>query len=501
MSSRTVRLYLLSGLLFVGSGLASGSLAWSYLYASSIDEKPEGGYRIVRTADGFYPEKLTIVLGESVTFVADVGEQYWPASNVHPSHTIYPEFDPGRPLEPHEVWTFTFERAGTWRFHDHLAANFEGVITVLDASGSAPRQPVRVSDCERVTSQEKQGCWDNLLAHVMRAEGFKEAFALFVRLYETEPDVPKACHGWGHVLGKVAYELYRSGERFDLPSEASYCGYGFYHGFLEELVGETGDAKSAYQFCQTMRSQGFRDGIAYDNCIHGIGHGGAASIIEEPIMWGKYEAAIARGASLCRSFTDDPLELRNCFDGVFNEMVLALWSGEYGLSTERDLDRGDPLALCHAQPRELRTSCYFEYMGIFEHLFDGDLAHASSFVVADIPDTSDAKIAIRKLAADFMQSAIVRDSFAPEISACEALEDTLEVECFNGIGIGFIAHGEPNREYVKALAFCGSNLLPERHVSTCFERMLWYFRETYDADIFADVCTHTPPAYQTLCSP
>lgn len=93
---------------------------------------PADSITITLTKDGFVPDTLTIKKGQKVTFVTTTGSMFWPASNLHPSHLLYPEFDPLNPIAPDQVWTFTFEKVGEWKFHDHLAPYFTGVITVTE---------------------------------------------------------------------------------------------------------------------------------------------------------------------------------------------------------------------------------------------------------------------------------------------------------------------------------------------------------------------------------
>ncbi len=71
---------------------------------------------------GFLPANITIKLGDTVTFVNKDTKNHQPASAPHPAHTDYPEFDPKNPIEPGQSWSFTFNKAGTWKFHDHLNA-------------------------------------------------------------------------------------------------------------------------------------------------------------------------------------------------------------------------------------------------------------------------------------------------------------------------------------------------------------------------------------------
>ncbi len=86
-------------------------------------------HHIVRIHDGsFEPAELTIKTGETVLFLNKGNEQHWPASNIHPTHGIYPEFDPQVSFGPNEFWSFTFDKAGNWRYHDHLFPEMKGVI-------------------------------------------------------------------------------------------------------------------------------------------------------------------------------------------------------------------------------------------------------------------------------------------------------------------------------------------------------------------------------------
>lgn len=91
-----------------------------------------GDHVITLTPDGFSPAEITIARGETITFRTTTGKRFWPASNLHPSHAIYSDFDPKEPVAPDDSWSFTFDRAGEWRFHDHLAPYFTGTITVTE---------------------------------------------------------------------------------------------------------------------------------------------------------------------------------------------------------------------------------------------------------------------------------------------------------------------------------------------------------------------------------
>jgi len=91
-----------------------------------------GAQVITLTENGYEPSEVSIRKGETVTFKNTTGKLFWPASNLHPSHGIYPEFDPAEPIPADGMWSFTFEKSGEWKFHDHLAPYFTGVITVSE---------------------------------------------------------------------------------------------------------------------------------------------------------------------------------------------------------------------------------------------------------------------------------------------------------------------------------------------------------------------------------
>lgn len=90
--------------------------------------------------EGYEPREVHIRAGEAVQWVNTSTQGTWPASSVHPTHSIYPgksdsdclgsSFDSCRELQGGEKWTFTFLHPGEWRFHDHVHPSKTGVIYV-----------------------------------------------------------------------------------------------------------------------------------------------------------------------------------------------------------------------------------------------------------------------------------------------------------------------------------------------------------------------------------
>ena len=99
---------------------------------TTVKQTVQTSVHVVLKESGFDPREVTIIQGGTVTFSSTMGKPYRPASNLHPTHGLYPDFDPRRPLEPEEEWSFTFDRLGEHNFHDHIRSYFVGVIHVVE---------------------------------------------------------------------------------------------------------------------------------------------------------------------------------------------------------------------------------------------------------------------------------------------------------------------------------------------------------------------------------
>jgi len=95
--------------------------------------------------DKYVPMEVTIKQGETITFINKGKNDHWPASNIHPTHTIYPGsdirkcgtieekniFDACSGIKPGASYSFKFDQIGSWRFHDHLYPELHGTIIVV----------------------------------------------------------------------------------------------------------------------------------------------------------------------------------------------------------------------------------------------------------------------------------------------------------------------------------------------------------------------------------
>lgn len=85
--------------------------------------------KVTISATGFSPKTVTIKVGEAVTWTNSDSANHTVNSDPHPTHTIYPSLNLG-PIQPGTSKSLTFDKVGTYRYHDHLNPSLTGTVTV-----------------------------------------------------------------------------------------------------------------------------------------------------------------------------------------------------------------------------------------------------------------------------------------------------------------------------------------------------------------------------------
>jgi plastocyanin len=80
------------------------------------------------TGTSFSPNALTIQHGQTVTFTNNSTSSMWVASDPYPSDSNYPEFNESQGVLHGGVYSFTFDRIGSFSFHDELSPQIKGLI-------------------------------------------------------------------------------------------------------------------------------------------------------------------------------------------------------------------------------------------------------------------------------------------------------------------------------------------------------------------------------------
>lgn len=489
--SVTIGLVAAAGAVLVLGILPSGSPAPKLSAVPAVELREEG----------FVPATLVVRRGTTVTFSTARGKPFWPASDIHPTHSIYSEFDPRKPVEHGDSWTFQFDRAGEWRYHDHLAPGERGTIVVKDDTRAS-----RSGECqelERLDQATKQRCFSTFLADAMEQGGIAEAYVEFRRLYRADDQFAvDSCHWYAHVIGELAYAKYfKDGNigKVELPAETLYCGYGFYHGLFEHLFRDNPDTALVKNLCNDL---GERYGKELPRvrvaCYHAAGHGFVAEPRPASAAWGNPQKMVEPALRVCDTISDIPYEVRECREGAFN--VIANWSGtnDFGLSPP---GADDPFRLCRAQPkREWGRACYFEFSMRLNRVIKDDITVFYDRYVRDLGDEELGLLMIRTAAAAIMEDLIPRDDFAPVLSMCRGLPALYQRECLRGVILGFTAHGEPEREHVKASRFCSLRGLREDERQLCFNELVAILKSNYSSDVMKGICeSYIDERYRAQC--
>lgn len=462
-------------------------------FLATLLGKTHNSLAIVLTEEGFNPKKIIIQKGDTVIFTTTRQAAFWPASDLHPTHDIYSEFDPKQPVEPQRTWSFTFTKIGEWRYHDHLAPLFRGTITVIDGQKLPTEQQLSNIDtldqCKIENYGNKVKCWENALANLLVSEGLDTALGALALIFEKEPELSGDCHGLAHRLGEETYKLFSQNKKVTLSPKSSSCAYGFYHGFMETLLYATNDVVKARTFCDYADAE-LRDRTidARGACYHGIGHG-LVEDMTNPKVWGNAQAIAEPGLKTCKRVADDPHYLFRCVSGVFNALEIVSTQNKYGLS----LNQTDPFWICRKQKENYKEACFTQFLVAAINVAKSDFLKTVKFINT-IEENQYALPTLAGLAVERIR--LGHTDHKDTVMLCRSLELRFRVPCITGFAEGFLKYGPPQNEYKEAIRFCNSELLRETEKNACFERVLSILRIWYSVEKSAEICNTVDKKYQ-----
>lgn len=285
---------------------------------------------IKMTPQNFEPNNVAVDENSTVLFVNQDQVPRWPASNLHPTHELYPEFDPKKAISPGESWSFKTKKAGIWRYHDHLNPHLRGTIVVTPENEGKANATPYPSDIlgnirnffssltqklsllfrkEKTAMPEdfkKQGADKQFqtLTGFAKSKGADMAWSYLEEAFKEEAGSSGNIHDLAHLLGKLIYEEKGiSGIGVCKPNFA----FGCYHGLLDAAFKTNlDDLPIAEKGCEKL---GPVNSGPYGSCIHGIGHG-IASFHQTQNLEKALESC--NRLSLGQDF---------CYDGVFMEFA------------------------------------------------------------------------------------------------------------------------------------------------------------------------------------
>lgn len=321
----------------------------------------DGIHEIKLVKNGFEPSQLQIDQGEVVTFINNDETERWPASNIHPTHGIYPNFDPKRPIKLGEEWKFQFDKGGVFRFHDHLIPEFNGIITVSPTSVQ-PQSTKNIQEILQViikklyyliSPKSLENDLGNLNSIETASDPEKLNFWLqiiggkkYIQKMVADSDGGSSvdCHQEAHLVGRAAYELEGSGV---FQSMDYNCHSGFLHGAMEAFIATIGGKdlpKNVTSLCSS-----FKTDFTKFECLHGIGHGFTAYM----------DYDIPKALGLCKQLENDYAR-RSCFGGVFMENILVAEGRGANKGHSTKWVSEDPHFPCNALEKDylIQYECY-----------------------------------------------------------------------------------------------------------------------------------------------
>lgn len=438
------------------------------------------------TASGFEPSEITIDSDTTLMFENSDKVNRWPASDIHPTHDIYPDFDPTKAIKPGENWEFRPKRVGTFKFHDHLFPHIKGVLTIAgestEDSAAENVTPLNLQkEVDRATShgnlrlKNKNGSSDSYIRDQMdycfknggRDFCYKDLSYLLFYQYnlkdildllqknENYQGVFSRCHELTHYLSRLAYQKEKSiSAVYDQCS--SVCHGGCYHGVIEQFLADkklsiTNGSQINEEVPRACgRLQDYKVPLLYDECIHGIGHGtmyindgdliAALSLCDllpvEKDRQTCYSGAFMENSSSSTNLdhpskfikAEDPMYPCNILDEKYLPLCYRYQSSHFAIITQSNwLEVG---RLCFQVPKEYQKSCFLT-VGSNQVGFTQDF------------DTiiSDCNLMPSKEAKDFcFQGAVdafairYRDDFKKGVSFCEKINVEFQSSCFRQYG-------------------------------------------------------------------
>ena len=404
-------------------------------------------HTITFTDKGFSPQEITIGKGDTVVFKTDTKKDFWPASNSHPVHDIYPEFDAKKPVKPGESWSFKFQKTGIWRFHDHMHPIYEGTVIVGKLNS-------KITDCD-TGKNLNEDCLLSTFKKSLETEGLEKTFDLVANMYASNSTFVSYCHDITHQIGRASYDLYEKEGEVKLSPKASYCGYGFYHGFMEKLLSVGQDFEKASHFCMSLSIE--ETGVSPESgCFHGLGH--AALALSAPKNIDNEKTMINESIEFCKRVGKEREYINGCYGGVFMELSTYYLTNEYNLS----FDRRDPLSICRRQEGDVRVFCYEQTYALLSSASGKDLLKAISFLY-EITDRNTLEYSVQNLVGSMTD----KSSRFENLETCRKIERELREFCIRGIVLSIKLYGSLGEALNESEEFCSSQDLKPEEKTMC----------------------------------
>jgi hypothetical protein len=415
--------------------------------------------------------------------VTELKQSFWPASDFHPTHNLYPEFDPKKPIAQNSSWVFVFDKSGKWTYHNHLFPSQIGTIIVLNKNGIVEQTG---SPCN--TNPNQQQCWSDQINQALNTEGLSAAFEKVKFLYGTQSQFASNCHAYAHKLGEAAYQLLAQNKPVPLSDAASYCGYGFYHGLMEKLLLNENDMVRAGDFCGSVYKD--QNIVSGDACYHGIGHGAEALAVSDPGVWREPDKMFSNAVSICQvASRQDSVRFSRCSSGVFMEASSYYADGTYQLK----FDKNNPISICADLQDKVKLNCYTQLYPVLKMLAGEDLAKAAKFV-EQIKEDNYAQESIETLSGSMVN--VQAKDHKKDIAVCRGMQARLKLYCIKGLAVGFLLNSTPGQMFERTSEFCKNSGLTKAEETACYDVAQRQAKDSSSESEIKAYCKEIPEIYR-----
>jgi hypothetical protein len=415
------------------------------------------------TNKGFDPKSVKVRSGDTVVFENVDEEAHWPASDPHPTHTDYPEFDPKKPVEPNTEWSFTFDKPGEWKYHDHQNPYLKGEIIVSTEEGSGassddgdqaedrskpdgflasikafflnaynatisallPQEQASASNEDRAEQEEatSNDADTNELSKeeyekiklrylaLVRDEDPKAALDQLRDEIQTNDALSRSCHALVHEIGHEAYKKYEDFSEA-MKYQDEICNSGYLHGVIESRFSESDDV---FADMKTLCDEYPLGSFLSWQCYHGLGHG---------VMYYTSDD-LPRSLEMCDAFSSSFAQ-SSCVNGVFMEN----FNSDQKLHVSKYLKESDPFYPCAEQANRHKGKCYL---------------YAPTYFLS-----------------------LHKDDYTGALEWCNGAEDPFKPACVRGVGAQTMKENIKSPKMVESICMSGG---PEQ-VASCIEGMI-----------------------------
>lgn len=340
--------------------------------------------------------------------------------------------------------------------------------------------------------RSKQNCWNDLVSRALSTNNLDNSYQVFSYLYDHDPDFPNECHDIAHKIGVAAYRIVTTGGDIKITPETSYCGFGFYHGFMELFLKNGQNILKAQKFCEdaTKQIQKAKPAVVRQ-CYHGIGHGSLD--IDNVTLRANTELLLSKAEQVCLAVSSSRDIRQVCGTGVYNAFSVSYFDPQYQLQ----LDLADPYQICTLRQSYFIPSCYTYVTLLMRKVLNEDFL-ATATLVSKIQDATNRSYAIAPLS-DLVSSEISKNGINAGINKCRLLNEDMVLTCIEDLPMYLITQAQPGHEKTSVIALCSSVLLGEVEKQRCFTMAFNQLSGIYPRDKWDEVCSGVDPSYKKYC--